>query len=226
MSVNHRLNPNYRKATASNIGKRNRHVITLNKTRAKPGEDLIIEIPRLKVGANLVPESVFVQFDMTVSGTTTQFQNNLSRLLVTKLEIKVSGKRVYDNTREDLYGVYQNLWLSKNDRDDMTKQGITSKNLRGLMSGSDDANGTTDGDKELYAIHGNRVKIPVCKILERHGLFAPYPVRNNFIYTITLPESSQGKSLVYSHIQHLRTDDWKKESKGHHTDQLNHQHPT
>jgi hypothetical protein len=165
-----------------------------------------------------------------------------------------------------LYGVYQNLWLSKNDRDDMTEQGIASKNLRGLMSGSDDADVTTDGDKELYAIHGNRVKIPVCKILERHGLFAPYPMRNNFIYTITLPESSEilvaqtgetlgkyqldnirleyksiedpniaqqatesypaGKSLVYSHIQHLRTDDWNKESKGHHTDQLNHQHPT
>jgi hypothetical protein len=35
MSVNQRLNPNYREATASNIiGKRTRHVITLNKTSA------------------------------------------------------------------------------------------------------------------------------------------------------------------------------------------------
>ena len=66
---------------ASIKGDRTRHVITANPNKASPGEELKIDIPKLKPDSCLVPGSFHLLFDFKVSNTKTHFKNNLSRLL-------------------------------------------------------------------------------------------------------------------------------------------------
>lgn len=53
------LNPGFRRATMGAIkGTRTQYVITLNPNKVSPGEELYIDIPKLKSSSCLVPGSL------------------------------------------------------------------------------------------------------------------------------------------------------------------------
>ena len=76
----------------------------------------------------------------------------------------------------------------------MIEYGIANENLRKLISKDD--SGVTTGDDEkvsdalMFAVNGTKQRIRLGKILEDHGLYAPYHMINNFQYSITLPSAS------------------------------------
>ena len=45
-------------------------------------------------------------------------------------------------------------------------------------------------DALMFSIHGTKQRIKLGKILEDHGLYAPYSMINNLQYSITLPSAS------------------------------------
>ena len=70
-----------RKHKSSIKGKRTRHRTTSKVTKAGPNDQITIEIPKLDNDKCLVPGSMNLLFDFTVSNTKSHFLNNLSKLL-------------------------------------------------------------------------------------------------------------------------------------------------
>ena len=69
------------------------HRVTFNPNKAYPGETLNISVPKLDEGVVLVPGSLAVVFNLTVSGQANNFLvNNVSRALVNRLTVKFAGE--------------------------------------------------------------------------------------------------------------------------------------
>ena len=138
------LIPGFRRSQMGAIkGDRTRHVVTMNPNKASPGEELYIDIPKLKQDSCLVPGSLHLLFYFKLSNTKTSFLNNLSKLLQNRLQIRLAGETVYDNNGESLYSVYKDLYKTNSQRDNMIEYGIGSQNLRKLIS-KDDSGATSD----------------------------------------------------------------------------------
>ena len=111
------LRDGFRRTEMASIkGTRTRHVITLNPNKVNPGEELYVDIPRLKSDSCLVPSSLHLLYDFKNKNTKSWFLDNLSKLLAEHLVIKFGGETVYDNSGESHLAVYRDLWRTKTDR--------------------------------------------------------------------------------------------------------------
>ena len=190
------LTPGFRRSQMASIkGEGTRHVVIMNPNKASPGEELYIDIPKVKPDSCLVPGSMHLLFDLKISNTKTHFLNNLSRLLQKRLQIRLSGETVYDNNGESLYGVLKDLYKSNSQKDNMIEYGIASENLRKLIS--KDNSGVTSGntakvsEKLMFDAFGTKQKIRLDRFISDHGLYAPFQMNINFRYILTLPQSSE-----------------------------------
>ena len=85
------LRPSFRRSAMSTIkGIRTRHVVTMNPNKVNPGEELYIDIPKLSPDSCLVPGSMHLLFDFKNSNAKSWFNNNLSKLLCERLQIKLA----------------------------------------------------------------------------------------------------------------------------------------
>jgi hypothetical protein len=100
---------------------RTRHVLPFNPNSARPDEEIYVNIPKLKADSVLVPDSTALVFDFKNSNTKSLFRNNLGKLLQRRLEIRLAGEKVYDNSGESLLEVYKDLWLHRKQRDDIVE---------------------------------------------------------------------------------------------------------
>jgi hypothetical protein len=169
-------------------GPRTRSVVTFNPSTISPGEELYINIPKLKPSSFLVPGSLSLLFDFKNSNTKSRFMNNLSKLLAKRLQIKVAGETAYDCSGESLFEVYKDLWLTLGDRKKMIEQGVANENLRKLLSGDDSGKKTGDtskvADALVQSIYGTKLKKPIDKIIGDHGLHTPFTMNNNPMYIL------------------------------------------
>ncbi|CAB3994701.1 Hypothetical predicted protein [Paramuricea clavata] len=190
------LQPGFRRSRMTSVkGPRTRSVVTFNPTTISPGEELYINIPKLKPDSCLVPGSLALLFDFKNSNTKSHFNNNLSKLIAKRLQIKVAGETAYDCSGESLYEIYKDLWLTLGDRKKMTKQGLASENLRKLISGDDSGVKVGDAGKVadalLHSVYGSKLRKPIDKIIADHGLYTPFSMNNNPMYILTLPQSDE-----------------------------------
>ena len=93
-------------------GKRCSIEASLLKTEAVPKDIYAVSIPALNANECIVPGTLALSFKFNNSNTKSWFLNNLGRLLVEGLSIKVQGVEVYQNTGESLLEVYKDLWRS------------------------------------------------------------------------------------------------------------------
>ncbi|CAB3989099.1 Hypothetical predicted protein [Paramuricea clavata] len=190
------LQPGFRRSRMTSIrGLRTRNVVTFNPTTIGPGEELYINIPKLKPDSCLVPGSLTLLFDFKNSNTKSRFNNNLSKLIAKRLQVKVAGETAYDCSGESLYEIYKDLWLTQGDRSKMTEQGLGTENLRKLISGDDsgvkvgDAGKVADG--LLHSVYESKLRKPIDKIIADHGLYVPLYMNNNPMYILTLSGSDE-----------------------------------
>ena len=189
------LKPGFRRSKMTEIkGVRTRHVITFNPNKANPGEVIYIDTPKLRPDVCLVPDSLNLMFDFKNANDKSWFHNNLGKLLTKELTVKMAGEVVFSNTGESIMEVYKDLWKTSKERDNMVEYGIANENLRKLIPKDDTGASSGDDDKVsdalMFAVHGTKQRIRLGKILEDHGLYAPYSMINNFQYSITLPSAS------------------------------------
>ena len=105
--------------------------ITLTPSNANPGETLYIEIPKLMENMVIVPGSVFLVFNLTLSGhENNTVVNNISRSLVKRQRVVFGGETLQDTTNYDLFQTYHDLFLPKEERENMLRHGISSENMR------------------------------------------------------------------------------------------------
>jgi hypothetical protein len=185
--------PQFKRLNRTEItGSRTRHVLTFNPNSASPGEDIYVNIPKLKSDSLLVPDSMCLVFNFKNKNTKSWFLNNLSKQLQKRLVIRFAGQIVYDNSGESLLETYRDLWLTNDKRDDMVEEGIATEAVRKAIS-KDDASTPADDSSAaiLSGIYGTKQKITIGKILKDHGLYAPHNMISDLQYIITLPPASE-----------------------------------
>ena len=182
--------PDFEKLRMTEVkGQRLINTVTFNPDRAEPGEEIYVTIPKLKPGVCIVPNSLYLSARFKNKNTKSWFLNNLGKLLVEELTVKVGGEVAYDNIGESFYRVYEDLWKSSKERSNMVDCGIANQNTRKLMSKDDTGDTTVEADAWMNAIIGNRVKIKLGQILNNHGVYAPYDMNSDIQYKIRLPKA-------------------------------------
>ena len=175
--------------------------ITFTPSSANPGETLYIHIPKLSENVVIVPGSVYLLFDLNVSGhKDNTLVNNMGRNLVSRLRVLFGGETLQDTQRFDLFQTYHDLYLSKKERRTMLRQGISSENIRNLKTNAGDKNTSDAKEVALTALHNTKYAIPLDHpILKDHGVFYPKSLPHPLTFEITLAPVSD--VVVYSNVE-------------------------
>ena len=88
-------------------GKRRFNILSFQKTEASPEDIYSVDIPALTSNQCIIPDTMALLFKFSNSNTKSWFLNNLGRLLVDRLSIKVHGVEVYQNMGESMWEVYK-----------------------------------------------------------------------------------------------------------------------
>ena len=199
-TIEKELVPEFRRSNMATVkGNRKRHVVIFNPNKASAGEELYMDIPKLKMDSCLVPGSFHLLFNFKISNTKSWFLNNMSKMLQKRLVVRLAGETVYDNSGENIYEVYKDLWKTISQRLDMVEYGIAGENHRKLISKDDSGvksgNAQKVSDALLLSIYEHKQKVCLDKIIRDHGLYAPFYMNNNFRYIITLPPANELMTL-------------------------------
>ena len=194
MATSEIINPNFEeKITNALKADRIVHRVTFNPNKASPGETLYIPVPKLNDEVVLVPGSLAVIFDLTVSGHANNFLvNNVSRALVKKLTVKFAGEILQDTDGYDLFKLYEDLFLAEKERVNRLSEGIQSEDLAKIRCNAGDKK-TTGVVKEikLNGIYGSKYRIPIDhEILKNHGVFFPRALSNELVFELSLAPAS------------------------------------
>jgi len=169
--------------------------ITFDKSEANPGETLYVRLPKLNENDVLVPGSLALRFDIDLSGghANNFLVQNVARALVSKMVVKFAGTILQDTVGYDLFKIYEDLFLSKEQRDNMLLDGIHSEDLCKIRSNAGDKKTTgVDAEKKLNEIYGTKYRVRLDhEILTDHGVFYPQALYNDLVFKVTLAEASQ-----------------------------------
>ena len=169
--------------------------ITFNPSEAKPGETLYVSVPKLSVHEVIVSGSLALVFNINLSGghANNYLVQNVSRALVDKLHVKFAATSVQDTDGYDIYKIFEDLFLSEDERANMLSEGIQSVDLCRIRSGSGDKKTSgVDAENKLQSIYTNKYRINLDHpILTDHGIIYPQALYNNLIFELTLAPASQ-----------------------------------
>jgi len=163
--------------------------ITFDRTEASPGETLYIHVPKLNENEVLVPGSLGLRFDIDLTGghANNYLVQNVSRALVSKMVVKFAGTILQDTDGYDLFKIYEDLFLSQEQRDDMILEGIQSEKLNKIRCNAGDK--PTSGvatENTLNENFGTKYYIWLDhQILTDHGVFYPQALFNDLVFELT-----------------------------------------
>ena len=166
--------------------------ITFNPTSANPGETLYVSVPKLADEEVIVPGSLALVFDINLKVTGAHANNylvqNVSRALVDKFIVKFASSIVQDTTSYGIYKTFEDLFRSRDERDNMLREGIQSTDLNKIRSGAGDKKTSgVDEENALNAVYGTKYRINLDHpILTDHGVLYPQALYNDLVFELTL----------------------------------------
>ena len=166
--------------------------ITFNPTEANPGETLYVSVPKLAVNEVIVAGSLALVFNINLKLTGAHANNylvqNVSRALVNKLAVKFAAATLQDTDSYNIYKTFEDLFLSRDKRANMLREGIQSVDLNRIRSGSGDKKTSgVDEENALNAVYGTKYRINLDHpILTDHGVFYPQALYNDLVFELTL----------------------------------------
>ena len=162
--------------------------ITLIPSEASPNETLYVDIPKLAEDIVLVPGSVYLTFDMNVTDhANIALVNNVGRNLVKRQRVLFGGEVLQDTMDYDLFQTYHDLFLSKDERDNMLRCGVSNVNTRKLRTPAGDKDDSNAKEVAMATLHGTKYCIPLDHpILLNHGVFYPKGLSHILKFEITL----------------------------------------
>ena len=140
-------------------------------------------MPKLNVNEVIVPGSLALVFNLKVSGQANNFLvQNVSRALVDKFDVKFSGTILQDTVGYDIYKIFEDLFLSEDERESKILEGIQSKDLCKIRSNAGDKKTSgVSAENELNAVYGDKYRIRLDhEILTDHGVFYPQALYSDF----------------------------------------------
>ena len=148
-------------------------------------------------------------FDINLKVTGAHANNylvqNVSRALVDKLIVKFASTIVQDTTSYGIYKTFEDLFLSRDERDNMLREGVQSTDLNRIRSGAGDKKTSgVDEENALNEVYGTKYRINLDhSILTDHGVFYPQALYNDLVFELTLANAhevvkrSDGTKLLY-----------------------------
>ena len=183
--------------------------ITFNPTEANPGETLYVHVPKLAENEVIVAGSLALVFNINLKVTGSHANNylvqNVSRALVDKLKVKFAATTVQDTDSYSIYKTFEDLFLSRDKRANMLREGIQSDDLNKIRSGAGDKKTSgVDAENKLNGVYGTKYRINLDHpILTDHGVFYPQALHNDLLFELTLApahqvvKGSDASKLVY-----------------------------
>jgi len=172
--------------------------MTFDRSEASPGETLAVHVPKLNENEVLVPGSLCLRFDIELaraanSGEVNNYLvQNVSRALVSKMVVNFAGTTLQDTSGYDLFKIYEDLFLSQEQRDDMILEEIQSVDLCKIRSNAGDKKTSgVDTKNKLNENFGTKYVIRLDhEILTDHGVFYPQALYNDLVFELTLVEAA------------------------------------
>ena len=169
--------------------------ITFNTSEAHPGETLYVRVPKLSGHEVIVSGSLALVFNIVLTGghADNYLVQNVSRALVDKLHVKFGAESVQDTDGYDMYKIFEDLFLSGEERANMISEGIQSVDLCKIRSGASNKKASgVDAENKLESIYKNKYRINLDHpILTDHGVFYPQALYNDLIFELTLAPAAQ-----------------------------------
>ena len=169
--------------------------ITFERTEANPQETLYVSVPKLNENEVIVPGSLALRFNIDLSGghANNFLVDNVGWALVEKLVVKYSGTILQDTVDYDIYKIFEDLFLSQEERDNMLQDGIQSEDLNKICSNSGDKKTSSVAkENKLNGIYGSKYRIRLDhQILNDHGAFYPQALFNDLVFELTLAPASK-----------------------------------
>ena len=110
---------------------------------------------------------------MAVSGHANSYiVNNVARALVDRLTVKFAGEISQGTDGYDLFKLYEDLFLTKNERASVFREGIQSVDLSKIRCNAEDKKKPgVDRENKLNDVYQNKCRISLDhEILNDHGL--------------------------------------------------------
>jgi len=104
--------------------------ITFDRSEVSPGETLNVHVPKLNENEVLVPGSLALRFDIDLSG------GHANNFLV--MVVKFAGTILQDTVGYDIFKIYEDLFLSQEQRYNMLLEGIQREDLCRIRSNAGD----------------------------------------------------------------------------------------
>ena len=189
IAVSEKLNPNRIPCEPFGIKARSTlNRITLTPSEASPNETLYVDIPKLADNIVIVSGSVYLTFDLNVTGhANNTLVNNVGRNLVKRQRVLSGGEVLQDTLDYDLFQTYHDLHLSSEARDDMLRHGVSAENTRKLRTAAGDKSTSNAKEVAMATLHGTKYCIPLNHpILLSHGVFYPKGLYHSLKFEITL----------------------------------------
>ena len=170
--------------------------ITFNPTEANPGETLYVNVPKLADKEVIVPGSLALVFDINLKVPGAHANNylvqNVSRALVDKFIVKFSSSIVQETMSYGIYKTFEDLFLSRDERENMLREGIQSDDLNKLRSEVGDKDTSNAGRNTLNTVYGTKYRINLDHpILTDHGVFYPKALYNDLVFELTLAPANE-----------------------------------
>ena len=164
-------------------------------------------MPKLGGHEVLVSGSLALVFNTNLAGghANNYLVQNVSRALVDKLHVKFAATSVQDTDGYDIYKIFEDLFLSRDERDNVLSEGIQSVDLYRIRSGAGDKKTSGVGEEnKLQSVYTNQYRVTLDHpILTDHGVFYPQALYNDLIFELTLAPAhkvvrgSDASKLVY-----------------------------
>ena len=170
---------------------------TFNPSEANPKETLYVSVPKLAENEVIVAGSLALVFNINLRVTGAHANNylvqNVSRALVNKFTVKFAATTVQDTDSYDIYKTFEDLFLSRDERDSMLREGIQSDDLNKIRSGAGDKKTSgVDTENALNSVYGTKYRINLDHpILTDHGVFYPQALYNDLVFELTLAAAHQ-----------------------------------
>lgn len=190
------IHPTYREKTLNAVKADSKvYRDTFSPAEANPGEVLNVHVPRLSENMVIVPGSLALVFEIDLTGGHADnfLVQNVTRALVSRMDVKFGGTELQTTQGYGLYKLFEDLFLSKEKRDNMLLEGIQTEDLCKIRSDSGDKKTSgVDAENALAAVYGKKYRIRLDHpILTENGVFYPEGLYSNLMFQITLAPASE-----------------------------------
>ena len=134
------------------------------------GKRISVTNPRLNFPKTIAAGDQKIWFDLDVSSTSGKHEiaNNFGMAVIEKLVAKFGTVEFQCINDFNVWALYKDLWLTKNERELLYDQGIDKdgkiNKIRVKTTGAE--TGASDGDKAIARVYGSRFCFPLAKFFE------------------------------------------------------------